>query len=53
MVFDDDPALREDDLYFYSGEDAFKKAIEKSVYAIQKCEKLDVTKEEKRIIMME
>lgn len=39
----DDPVFRQDDRYYLSGEEAFDRAMEKSLRYIERCRELDIT----------
>ena len=47
----DDPVLRQDDIYFLSDEEAFKRAVQNDVYLIRKCHNLNVSEEEKKVLV--
>eukprot|EP00731_Ephydatia_muelleri_P016407 Em0009g831a len=47
----DDPMLRQDDIYFLSDEEAFKRAVQNDVYLIRKCHNLNVSEEEKKVLV--
>ena len=42
-VVSDDPVFRQDDRYYLSGEEAFDRAMEKSIRYIERCRELDIT----------
>ena len=49
----DDPALSTNDSSALSNEAVFTRCVEQSVYLTKKCNELDITEEERRLILNE
>ena len=50
-VMFDDPVLGQEDSYFLSSEEAFKRSVQNGVYMIRKCHHLNVAEDEKKAIV--